>query len=244
MPENMTLEYELLLHPRVARSCKELYQNGHFKQVVQEAMNQVDKALQEKTGGPKQRKYGVNLFRSVLGPGSKGIKLRVPFGEQMQTEAERLFISVFQYYRNYSVHDGALIDRTGCLRAMILASELLFLVDASLKNLDDVGGTKGLVDAGIFDSEKQLLMGLHEWAAPEDSFVDLFVSSFYDEGYTEEQVEALIDLGLVENHSGPRVPNKGEIKSGEILSDRIEWFSLTEYGKKVCSGIRDHLHKG
>jgi len=143
----MNVNFESLLHPRVLSHCRQLYVDGHYKHAALEAMTQVELALKEKSG--VKDRFGVSLVTNLFADG-KGIKLRVPFGNEMQGQAETLFKGAFAYYRNYCAHDGNKVDGRTCLRIMVLASELLDLIGASQLSFADVGGAAGLVKVGIF----------------------------------------------------------------------------------------------
>ena len=144
---------EELLHPRIVKNCLTLYADGHYKHAAQEAMTQVERAIKEKTG--VGRLYGVRLAKHTFGKGP-GIKLRVPFGPHMQTEAEALFKAAFSYYRNYTTHEGDRIDEMCALRVMVLATELLEFIGASRLSYEDVEGACGLVSEGVFPSADRL----------------------------------------------------------------------------------------
>ena len=106
----MEVNIKTLLHPRIDKHCETLFDDGHYKHVASEAMIQVELALKEQSG--EKKKFGVNLTKSLFGVG-RGIKLRVPFGEELQEKAELLFCGAFSYYRNYAAHDGSKIDKEG-----------------------------------------------------------------------------------------------------------------------------------
>jgi uncharacterized protein (TIGR02391 family) len=152
------MDAEQLLSPRIAKHCIPLYNDGHFKHAAHEAMIQVELALKEK-GQVKDNRFGHTLMESLFGVGGKGqyIRLWVPLGQELQSQAEQLFKGTFAYYRNYSAHDGSKIDQYQCLRIMILASELLDLIDASSLSFSDIGGVEGLIKAGAFASKEQVL---------------------------------------------------------------------------------------
>jgi len=152
----------------------------------------VELALKEKSG-VKNKLYGVNLCKSLFGTG-KSIKLRVPFGDEMQLPAEEFFKAAFSYYRNYTVHDGSLVDRAACLRVMVLASELLNLIGASAVSYADVGGISGLVTSGIFkdeDSVRRLLFLL-----PKYPVIDNGMDGLYEElssmGLGDDSIQAVL----------------------------------------------------
>ena len=104
-----------LLHSRIVKHCTPLYLDGHYKHAAAEAMTQVEQAAKEKSGITKM--FGVTLMRHVFGEGT-GIKLRVPFGEQMQKGARSYFEGTFAYYRNYAHHEGERIDELACLKGL------------------------------------------------------------------------------------------------------------------------------
>ena len=81
----------------------------------------------------KDGKFGKTLIDSLftIGGKYKTVKLRVPLGDDLQEQAKSYFASVFAYYRNYLAHDGSRIDKNSALRILVLASELLDLIDAS-----------------------------------------------------------------------------------------------------------------
>ncbi|HIJ74624.1 MAG TPA: TIGR02391 family protein, partial [Candidatus Hydrogenedentes bacterium] len=186
-----------LLHPRVATRCTKLFDDGHYPDAAYRAMNEVEVALKEKSG--VRNKFGSSLVRFLFGNGC-AVKLRVPFGEQMQEKAERLFCAAFSYYRNYAAHEGGRIDERICVRMLILASELLDLVGASTVSFADIGGLHGLIRYGEFESEESvrtLLRFLDGYQIVND-VVDGFFEELALKGYSERQLGAVIDTGLIE----------------------------------------------
>ena len=85
------------------------------------------------------------------------MKLHVPFGEDLQEDAAKLFQGAFAYYRNYSAHDGSKIDRPSCQRIFILASELLYLIDASSIDLSTRKEISDVLESGIFKNYGDLV---------------------------------------------------------------------------------------
>jgi len=233
----MNCELEEMLHPRILKHCSQLVGNGHFKHAAIEAMTQVELALKEKS--LTKNKYGVNLAVSLFGLG-KGIKLRVPLGDDMQLQAEQLFRATFSYYRNYAVHDGSKIDRKICLRVMILASELLDLIGASAVSFADVGGLPGIVESGIFkdeDSVKRLLFLLTDYVVADDN-VDWLYEELAAMGLGEDNVTAVIDLGLVEYFDKPYITSLNRDGDTSLAPDKIGWFILTPLGKEISTRLR------
>jgi len=197
MDEFQDRDYRSLLHPRVREHCLPLLDNGHPVQAAHEAMKQVELALKEKSG--VKNKFGQKLCQDVFGRGH-GIKLRVPFAEDLQKPAEQYFAGVFSYYRNCVAHDGRGLDGPSAVRILIIASDLLNLLGASTKCFSDVGGVAGLVSAGVFPSAKQLA-SLLTWLEAQwfpDDVVDGFFEELAAHGFSEDQLQAAYDLGLAE----------------------------------------------
>src|SRR5512138_1489539 len=149
----MEIQENEVLHRRIVNSCLSLFNDGYYQHAALESMKQVEMALREKGIAPKDR-FGENLVNWVLGNGEH-ITLSVPFGDELQEKARVLFKGAFGYYRNYAAHDGAKIDKTACLRIMILASELLDLISASRRSFEGIGGIDGIIKAGIFKSVEE-----------------------------------------------------------------------------------------
>jgi len=229
----MNPELATLLHPRVFRNCVKLYADGHYKHAALEAMTQVELALKEKSG--VKNKYGVNLVTSVFGE-SVGIKLRVPFGEEMQGQAESLFRGAFTYYRNYAAHDGSKVDETTSLRVMILASELLDLIGTSALSFADIGGVPGLIKTGVFPDENcllDLLRFLEGYTLPDEA-ADNLDEDLIVRGFTPTQLQALIEIGLVQYITHTFFTGSLE---AEYEPETIGWFELTNLGKQVMVNL-------
>jgi uncharacterized protein (TIGR02391 family) len=235
----MKIELEELLNPRVIKHCMPSYRDGHYKHAALEAMIQVEKALKEKAEeGGDVKGYGVRLVTNLLGKG-KGIKLRVPLGDDLQPQAKILFEGAFAYYRNYAAHDGAKIDQRICLRIMVLASELLDLIGASSLSFADVGGIEGLVKAGAVTDKEELLSLLEflDGHCLPDEGVDGFYENLYERGFRDSQLQAVIELDLVYYQVKDYVPS-----TYELLTDSypytMGWFELTDLGKKAVMKAR------
>jgi hypothetical protein len=197
-------------------------------------MTQVELALKEKSN--VKNKFGVNLVSSLFGD-SRGIKLRVPFGDEMQKQAETLFKGAFSYYRNYCAHDGTKVDSHTSLRVMIIASELLDLIGASTLSFADVRGIEGLVKAGVFPSKNsivELISILDGFTLPDDD-PDWLEMLLDESGNTRNQLDALIDVGLVEYISQDYVAPSDLSDVDETLPSTIGSFHVTELGGKVLA---------
>ena len=197
-------------------------------------MIQVEMALKEK-GKVEDIQFGVQLIGSLFA-GKKGVKLRIPLGDELQNQAQQYFKGVFSYYRNYVAHDGSRIDERIALRVLIIASELLEFIEASELTLTDRGGVDGLVRIGGFGSAEQLGMLLKfvdQYHMPELTYDGLF-EDLAENGFSDSEFEAVFDLDLVQMHSSEfQVPGDRHGDSAEV----IEWIELTELGKKTVESI-------
>lgn len=234
METRVTLEE--MLHGRILAHCMRLYLEGHFRHAAREAMTQVELAMKEKSG--EKHLYGVRLVNTILGKGN-GIKLVVPFGPEMQIQAHALFQAAFSYYRNYATHDGSKIDHHHCLRIMVVASELLDLVSVSEVSFADLGGVKGLVAKGIFASEREIqdfLKFLSDCVFPED-VMDGFFEDMAKRGFTQSQMKAVIDTGLLDYKSEEVEVPQAMRDSYDDPTEMIGSFSLTPLGKEVLRDL-------
>ncbi len=233
----MSLDFKKLLHPRVIKHCKKLIDDGHFKHAALEAMTQVELALKEKSG--VKNKYGVRLAKSLFGQG-KGIKLRVPFGEELQKQTEALFSGAFSYYRNYAAHDGTEIDNHVCSRVLIIASELLDLLGASDISFSDVGGIPGLINAGMFINDSQIyeLLNYLDGSILSDHVCDGFYEELASKGLSDSHVQAVIETSLVEYISKPYIPSELNKDDNVSPPDELGSFQLTNLGAEVLENLK------
>jgi uncharacterized protein (TIGR02391 family) len=235
----MEINLKELMHSRILHHCEKLFYDEHFKQAAFEAMKQVELALKEKSGLKKP--FGVNLIRNLFGE-SEGIKLRVPFGDDMQKAAKSLFEGTFSYYRNYAAHDGSKIGGITCARIMIMASELLDLIGTSSISFADIGGLDGLVKNGIFPSEKSVveLLKLMDGKSMVDECYDGLFEQLTGCGFSEMQLHSLMDTGLLEYFSEPYVTSELD-KDDPYPPITIEWFEATKLGKEIISSFHDAI---
>ncbi len=236
----MKIELDIFLHPRILKKCISLYENGFFPDAAFNTMKQVELAFKEKAGIEDEEKFfGSRLYEKYLGSG-KSIKLKVPLGDNLQKEAKEVFKSVSSYYRNYLAHkEGSKVDKIICTRILIMASELLTLINASSISYTEIGGVKGLIKQGIFENESQLsnlLSFLSSQVFPHEIFDGMF-EDLIREDYTKTQYEVVFGLGLIEYHS--------EIKDysfpGEPEDwDDFGWIELTPQGRKILTQIQNY----
>jgi hypothetical protein len=239
MPEKNLLgdPIQELLAPRIAKNCLPQLLNGYSIDAAREAMVQVELALKEKGKIEVADKlFGVTLIRKLF-EGTHGVRLRVPLGEDEQVHAQKYFDGVFTYYRNYTAHDGRTIDAKVALRVLIIASELLELLDASELTLADSGGVEGLLRIGGFKSPEHLgtlLTLLNDYVMPAGTYDGLY-EDLVKSGFEETDIEKLVDLDLIEMHSGEFETPTGHQFSSE--TEAMEWFEVTERGLKALESI-------
>jgi len=242
------MEYNVieLLSPRIQEHCLPLWSDGYFKHAAHEAMILVEQALKEK-GLKKEsyKKYGQTLITSLFQISGKenSVKLRVPPGEDLQTQAEAFFQGVFSYYRNYTAHDGSKIDNLTSLRIMIIASELLDLIDASALSFSDIGGVNGLLAKGVFQNKEQLLSILTSLSGyfPNGDVDGLKEELFEKYGILDYHFEAVLELDLVRYYEEDYFPDEEEMRSAWINESppkTLGHFELTELGERFVSELK------
>lgn len=237
----MNESIEVQLSPRINKHCLKLWQDDHYKHAAREAVVQVELALKEK-GMVKDGKFGKMLIDSLftIGGKHKTVKLRVPLGDDLQEQARSYFSSVFAYYRNYLAHDGSKVDKNSALRILVVASELLDLIDASSLSYADLGGIEGLLKTEVFDSEDQLLGVLRTcdgYALPGHQADGLRETIFECYGAWDNNLDAVFELDLVryidtEFHD----PDWGIEEGG--------WLELTDLGKQFVDEIQSRRDEG
>lgn len=221
-----------VLHERIINSrCLQLYENEHYKHAALEAMTIIERILKDKTGVDK--KSAVRTIKNIF-DGREDIKLCVPFGDDFQNAASKLFQGTFSYYRNYAAHDGTRINSKQCLRILMLASELLDLVDASGFNYRPL---RKLIDTGVFRNDEsaiKLLKLLDGYTTIEDVYDGLF-EDLVSNGFSSEQMESLLEIGLLTFE--PTEVNTTAILEDDLDGERIYCFRLTAIGKGILKGI-------
>lgn len=242
------MEYNVpeLLSPRIQKSCLPVWQDGHYKHAAHQAMILVEQALKEKgLTTEKHKKFGQALVTSLLRIDGKGnsVKLRVPLGEELQAQAEGFFQGVFSYYRNYTAHDGSKIDNRISLRIMIIASELLELIDASALSFSDLGGVNGLLAKGVFQNKGQLLNLLTSLGGyfPDGDIDGLREELFEKYGILEYHLEAVLELDLVRYYEEDYFPDEEEMRSAWINDSppqTMGHFERTELGEQFISELK------
>jgi uncharacterized protein (TIGR02391 family) len=236
----MSESIEVQLSPRIQKHCLKLWQDEHYKHAAREAVVQVELALKEK-GMVKDGKFGKTLIDSLFTVGGKykTVKLRVPLGDDLQKQARSYFSSVFAYYRNYLAHDGSKIDKNSARRILVVASELLDLIDASSLSYLDLGGIEGLLKAEVFDSKEQLLGVLKTcdgYALPGHDADRLRETIFETYGAWDNHLDAVFELDLVRYIDTDFYDPDYGIEEGG-------WLELTDLGRQIIEEIQSRCDK-
>ncbi len=227
----MEIDIKKLLAPRIKKHCLSLYQSGEYKHASREAMVQVELALRER-GRLGSESFGKGLIQRLF-KGHQGVLLRVPLGDDLQEVAQKYFEGVFSYYRNYTAHDGARIDELSSLRILVVASELLEMLNASALTISDRGGIEGivrLVNCGTSQRLLELLRLLDGYWMPELTYDGLF-EDLYKSGFNDDHLESIIEIGLIEMSKFT-----GEDPWNE-KPETMERFNLTELGRQVLKNM-------
>ena len=86
------------LNLKIAHHCLPLLKRGHYPECAHTAMKQVELNLNKKLGIVKFTP-ATKTIRDKFMDG-KGVRLKVPFSEEQQDNANLLFQGAFKYYRN------------------------------------------------------------------------------------------------------------------------------------------------
>lgn len=242
----MNIGIEVELSPRIQKHCLNLWQDKYYKHAAREAVVQVELALKEKgLVSTDARKFGKTLVDSLFSVGGKhkAVKLRVPLGEELQHQARDYFKAVFGYYRNYLAHDGSRVDQKSCLRILVIASELLDLIDASSLSYSDIGGVEGLLQTGIFVNEEQLLGVLtkcENYTLIGHDASGLREDLFMEYAAMDEHLDSILELDLVRyNDTGLLTPDFW----GRDVVEEGGWLELTDLGWKIVNEIESKNSK-
>ena len=226
----MKIELNEVFHPRIVESSIALFENSFFQNAALESMKQVEMALREKGVAPHDL-FGDRLVKWVMGSGEH-ITLSIPLGEEFQEKARMLFRGAFGYYRNYAAHDGAKINKKTCFRIMVLASELLDLVDASKRSFEGIGGIDGLINFGVFKNAKEFqdLLDFLEGQQIRDYDYSEYESDLLYRGFNQTQVETVFDFRFVKIDEW----DTGiDLEARSFSSTHIMQINLTDEGVRI-----------
>ncbi len=189
------MELESYLHHRIIDRSLKLYNSSFYREAATTAMTEVEIALKEKTGEGKL--FGRGFIQEYFKNGHK-LHLVTPLSKIKQETLRNYFDASFEYYRNYCAHNGSEINNIICVRILIIASELLELVNASALSITDIGGIDSLIKNNFFDSKKQIV-DLLDFLTSQTIIDDTFDGMFEEisHRFTEKQYNLVFELGFV-----------------------------------------------
>jgi uncharacterized protein (TIGR02391 family) len=230
----MNMEIKEYLNPKVEHHCLGLFENEHYPECAHTAMKQVELSLNKKLGIVGYEPIAKNIQEKFSK--GKGVRLKVPFGEDQQENAKVLFLGAFKYYRNHSAHQDANITKKTALRIMLIASELLDLLDVCYLNVEELGGIeeiKRVLNISSDERLEELLTFIDGQWIPDDA-CDGFFESLYSKGFGNDHYDTLFELNLIYYEFGPCE----NIDDDPLCPTEIGFFGLTELGKEVLEQIR------
>ena len=230
----MNIDIKEHLNPKVVHHCLRLFENKHYPECAHTAMKQVEINFNKKCG-LKSFTPIVKTIKKIFKLG-KGVRLKVPFGEEEQEYAQELFKGAFKYYRNYTAHQQDNITMDIALRVMFIASELLDLLDACSLNLEELGDIKEIKNVlGIDDNNRlEELLSFVDGSWIADDVCDGFFEDLAMRGFTDDQYEKLFELNIVCYEEKPYKPDESELEPPE----RIGFFELTDIGKELLKEFK------
>lgn len=225
--EDSSVNLSEILHPRIIDNCFSLLNANEYISSAREALVQVELAVKEKTGNPNN-KFGVKLIDELFN-GKNAITVKTLFDNN--EDACKYFSGVFSYYRNYCAHDGRMIDKRLCFQILAIASNMLNVINASNKSFIMISGVDGLIKNKVFSSiEKTIeyLLFLESNLLIDGVFDDFFEASARL-GYTDDHLQAVTELGLVECVEDMHIE---DIFDSQVLLP-TERFVLTALGNAI-----------
>ena len=119
---------------------------------------------------------------------------------------------------------------------MLVASELLDLLDACYLSIDELGGIEEIKKVLEIENDERLEELLTfidgNWIA--DDTCDGFFEGLYKKGFGNDQYDKLFELNLICYEFGPYEPEEDE----PYPPEEIGFFGLTALGKEVAEVIR------
>jgi hypothetical protein len=235
----MKVKVEDLLHARIGRRCLEHWSAGQYRDAVREAMSQVEQARKERDGmdAGSTARYGARLNKPVFEPAS-GLRLRVPYDADLQEKAGAFFDAARSFHSEVAEREEETLDGTGALRALVLASELLDLIGAPAAAHSPAGIVRELVAQEVFKSAEiiaELLSFLDGYLMAEKES-RAFYEDLRERGFNDDQLSAVVDLGLVEFAAEPSLTTENDIRVVRDLREPPAAFTLTALGE---AALRD-----
>lgn len=233
----MKMDIREYLNPKIEHHCIRLFENEHFPECAHTAMKQVELNLNKKLSivdyVPATKTINDKFSDGI------GIRLKVPFGEEQQENAKLLFSGAFKYFRNYTAHQDANITKYTALRIMMIASELLDLLDICYLSLEEIGGLeeiKRVIEIKDDKAIEELLTFVDgQWIA--DDVCDGFFEDLARKGFGQDHYDKLFELNLMYYGFGACE----NVDDDPFCPEEIGFFRLTDLGKEVVDRIRKEM---
>ena len=92
----MQVDIKDFLNKKINYHCGKLFENEHYTECVHTAMKQVEISINRKLCVDKFSPISKTIWEKFSS--GKGVRLKVPFGEEQQDNAKILFQGAFKYY--------------------------------------------------------------------------------------------------------------------------------------------------
>ncbi len=224
------------IHDRLKKDTIDLFNKNFYTQAAREALLQVEVALKEKIPYENNNLTAVQFINKYFIDDEKAkkdnrLKLLCKYGEQ--SKLKLFFNGVFSHYRNNLAHKDIKLNRIESFRILIIASELLEMLDISRISYLGENKLEGLIKLKIFESKKEFvsLLEFIDGQYIVDYVCDGFFESLYNNGFSDEQYEAVLDYGLV-SFDVSKIDHSFDIDEFDNMHEEIGYFNLTELGKK------------
>ena len=133
--EPFSMRFWNAIHTRVANISYELYKDGHYAAAAEKAIKEVETRLREKyaelkPGVPVPSKVG-DIIGALLSENGafKLCDTSTTSGKDYRRGIQSLFEGTMAAYRNPSAHANLQYDRSGAMEQIMLASQLMFVLD-------------------------------------------------------------------------------------------------------------------
>jgi hypothetical protein len=224
------------LHNRIEEKGLKLFEDNYYTESAREALLQVEVALKEKFPFENNNLSAVQFINKYFIEDDKAIrdsriKLLCKYGDQQKLKL--FFNGVFSHYRNNLSHQDIKLNKVEAFRILIIASELLDLLDTSSVSYLGNNKLEGLIKMNIFKDKLEFISFLEfiEGQYIVDDICDGFFEDLYMNDFNDDQYHAVMEYGLV-SFDISKIDHSDEPPGFENDNDEIGFFNLTELGKK------------
>jgi hypothetical protein len=224
------------IHTRLQSKAIKLFEDKYYTESAKEALLQVEVALKEKFPFESDARTAVQFVDKYFIDDNKAIKdnrikLLCKYGDQ--SKLKLFFNGVFSHYRNNLIHKDINLNKIESFRILIISSELLDLIDTSQVSYLGNNKLEGLIKMNIF-KDKNEFVSLLEFIDGQyilDYVCDGFFEDLNNNGFNDDQYEAVIGYGLV-SFDVSKIDHSNDTDDIERMHDEIGFFNLTDLGKK------------